>query len=104
MACHSCRKQRQRRGPGGSDFRTIGDKPVGRPSANLLDAVYQCQQRQDWYREHALRNGFDRVEVVGSLTTASPIETAARTMTVALNFSVGSRGSSWSEALARLRD
>ena len=86
------------------DFRTIGDRPVARPSANLLDTVYQCQQRQDWYREHALRNGFDSVEVVGSLTTASPIATAARTMTDALDFSVGNRGSSWSEALARLRD
>ena len=86
------------------DFRTIGDRPVGRPSANLLDTVYQCQQRQDWYREHALRNGFDSVEVVGSLTPASPIATAARTMTDALGFSVGDRGSSWSEALARLRD
>ena len=86
------------------DFRTIGDRPVGRPSANLLDTIYQCQQRQDWYREHALRNGFDSVEVVGSLTTASPIAIAARTMTDALDFAVGSRGSSWSEALARLRD
>lgn len=86
------------------DFRTIGDKPVGRPSANLLDIIYQCQQRQDWYREHALRNGFDSVGIVGSLTTASPIATAARTMTDALDFSAGSRGSSWSEALARLRD
>ena len=86
------------------DFRTIGDRPVGRPSANLLDTIYQCQQRQDWYREHALRNGFDSVEIVGSLTAASPIVTAARTMSDALDFSVGNRGSHWSEALARLRD
>ncbi|MYE67208.1 MAG: ImmA/IrrE family metallo-endopeptidase [Acidimicrobiia bacterium] len=86
------------------DFRTIGDRPPARPSANLLDSIYQCQQRQDWYHEHALRNGFDRVEVVGSLTTASPISIAARTMEEALDFAVESRGGGWSEALARLRD
>lgn len=86
------------------DFRTIGNTPVGRPSANLLDTIYQCQQRQDWYREHALRNGFDSVAVVGSLNTTCQVATAARTMTDALDFSVESRGGSWSEALARLRD
>ena len=86
------------------DFRTIGDRPIGRPSANLLDTIYQCQQRQDWYREHALRNGIDSVGVVGSLTTASASATAARTMTAALDFSVRSRRGSWSDTLARLRD
>src|SRR5580704_345307 len=29
------------------DFRTIGDVEVGQASPDLLDTVYQCQQRQD---------------------------------------------------------
>ena len=35
------------------DLRTVGNRFVGLPSVDLLDTVYQCQQRQDWYREFA---------------------------------------------------
>ena len=34
------------------DFRTIGDQSVvGVASADLLDTVYACQARQEWYRD-----------------------------------------------------
>src|SRR3989338_3603388 len=32
------------------DFRTVGNKHVKHPSPDLLDTVYVCQQRQEWYR------------------------------------------------------
>lgn len=86
------------------DMRTIGDRGVNRPSADLLDTIYQCQQRQDWYRDHARSVGLDPIPHVGSLTAATPVEAAASTITTALSFSVEKRGANWSEAFARLRD
>ena len=41
-----------------ADFRTVGDRaPQGAVTADLLDVVYLCQARQEWYRDHQLLNG-----------------------------------------------
>lgn len=59
------------------DFRTIGSQEVARPSPDLLDTIYLCQQRQDWYRSHALLLREDPVGFVGTATIRSdPIATA----------------------------
>src|SRR5580700_5166103 len=84
------------------DYRTMGDKGIRRPSPDLLDTIYQCEQRQDWYREFAQVNQEKLVEFVGSLTTATPPVAAAATMREALRFDPGERGSTWAEALRRL--
>jgi Zn-dependent peptidase ImmA (M78 family)/transcriptional regulator with XRE-family HTH domain len=81
------------------DFRTIGDTSVRNPSADLLDTIYQCQQRQDWYREFATVNHEPAVEFVGSLNTAVPVVAAAESMRVALGFGVEERGTTRSDAL-----
>ena len=31
------------------DFRTSANEQITRPSANLLDTIYSCQQRQYWF-------------------------------------------------------
>ena len=61
------------------DFRTVADARLGRPSANLLDTIYLCQQRQDWYREFVRSTGEAAVDFVGSAQPDDDIaETAAR--------------------------
>ena len=39
------------------DFRTLRDEVLAEPSSNLLDTLYLCQQRQNWYRDHARMHG-----------------------------------------------
>ena len=36
------------------DYRTVAGRGVARPSPDLLDTLYICQQRQEWYREYAV--------------------------------------------------
>jgi transcriptional regulator with XRE-family HTH domain len=35
------------------DFRTVGNQRVSRPSPDLLETIYVCQQRQSWYKDYA---------------------------------------------------
>ncbi|MGE0446448.1 MAG: DNA-binding protein, partial [Vicinamibacterales bacterium] len=61
------------------DFRTVADTPVGRPSPDLLDTLYLCQQRQEWFREFARAEGQDPVSIVGAARiTDDAVTTAAR--------------------------
>jgi Zn-dependent peptidase ImmA (M78 family)/transcriptional regulator with XRE-family HTH domain len=84
------------------DYRTIGDAGVRLPSANLLDTIYQCQQRQDWYREFAILNHEPSVGYVGSLSVATPVATAGDSIRRTLGFDAENRGSSRTEALRTL--
>jgi transcriptional regulator with XRE-family HTH domain len=86
------------------DYRTMGDAGVARPSADLLDTIYQCQQRQDWYREFAAANQEQTVDLVGSLTTITEPTVAASLIRAALRFDVGERGATWTEALRVLTE
>lgn len=83
------------------DFRTVANRAIARPSPDLLDMVYACQQRQEWYRDHAQVTGQSVLPFVGSLTVAaSPLEAAAQ-LRQTLGFSVEERRvcSTWTEAL-----
>jgi Zn-dependent peptidase ImmA (M78 family) len=84
------------------DFRTVANKYVGNPSPNLLDTVYICQQRQEWYREYAKTNGEEPLKFVGSVQVSSEvIETAAK-IRKKLNFEVENRSkmTNWESALS----
>jgi Zn-dependent peptidase ImmA (M78 family) len=84
------------------DFRTMAGATVARPSADLLDTIYQSQQRQDWYREYAKATGAERLGFVGSLTSTADHEESAAQMRTVLTFDLSERGSSWTEALTGL--
>jgi len=86
------------------DYRTIADRGVGQPSADLLDTIFQCQQRQEWYHDYARVNGEPPVALVGSLTATTSPTQAAATMRSALQFEPSARGSSWSDALRILAE
>lgn len=91
------------------DFRTVGDRPVGDGevvSADLLDIVYTCQARQEWYRDHQLLNGEPPLAFVGTGTTATPTELAAAEMSDGLGWDAEARARcrTWNDALTRLRE
>lgn len=83
------------------DLRTIQSRGVGRPSPELLDTLYACQERQDWYREHAQIAGQAPYRFVGSAELKTPPEKAAEAICQALGIEVADRQGckDWSEAL-----
>src|SRR5215475_2896376 len=86
------------------DFRTFGHRPVPTPTPDLLDTIYACEQRQDWYRDFAEARGAGTVQVVGSLRLdRDPIE-AAPELREAFGFNLARRVefSSWTAALSGL--
>lgn len=87
-----------------ADFRAIGGAPSGRPSVDLLDTIYLCQQRQDWYREFARMTGEEPLSFVGSASADSEIETVAANIRTALRLDLEERRAlpTWTEALRRL--
>ena len=88
------------------DMRTIGNAGVSRPSVDLLDTIYICQRRQDWYRDHAIDNGAERLGFVGSVTLDTPSESVSDTISEMLGFGVEEREAfpSWSGAFRGLID
>jgi len=83
------------------DFRTIADSELGRPSADLLETVYTCQLRQDWYRDFARANGERALDFVGSSRLTDSVPESAARIRRALRFNVEERRQmrTWSEAL-----
>ena len=85
------------------DFRTIANKGVVRPSPDLLDTLYLCQQRQDWYRDFARSTGETPLAFVGSVPVGEDVVKAAALIRHALSFDLDERRdlSTWTDALRR---
>jgi Zn-dependent peptidase ImmA (M78 family) len=85
------------------DFRAPDNECLERPSPELLDAVYLCQQRQEWYRDFARSTGESSLSFVGSVRLPGSIEETAAQIRRALQFDVEARRQmpTWTEALRR---
>jgi Zn-dependent peptidase ImmA (M78 family)/transcriptional regulator with XRE-family HTH domain len=85
------------------DLRTAGNERIQRPSPDLLDTVYICEQRQEWYRDFARSVREDPLPFVGSARLTSEIEETAARMRQALGFDLNERRQTptWTDALRR---
>lgn len=85
------------------DFRTVGNRHIERLTPNLLDTIYICQQRQEWYAEFARSMREDALAFVGSARLTSSIETTAQKIRHAIGFDLEERRQipTWTEALRR---
>lgn len=83
------------------DFRTVAGRSLSRPSPNLLDTIYVCQERQAWYREFAQLTRQPVLDFVGSVTMTTSAETVAGRMRERLGFDLEARRNcgTWTEAL-----
>ncbi|HXH06645.1 MAG TPA: XRE family transcriptional regulator [Vicinamibacterales bacterium] len=86
------------------DLRTVSDRPVARPSPDLLDTLYLCQQRQDWFREYARIHGLERVPFIGTASVDDDPARVAERMRQTLGLSVDERQRlpTWTDALRQL--
>lgn len=86
------------------DFRTRRDEAPAEPSAGLLDTLYLCQQRQDWYRDYARVHALAPLDFVSSATVEDQPEQVAGEMRQILGVSVAERRmlSTWTDALRQL--
>lgn len=83
------------------DLRTMRDRPVHRPSPDLLDTLYLCQQRQEWYRDFARSVGETACAFVGSAAVEDTVEEAAARIRETLGFDLDARRRcpTWTDAL-----
>lgn len=86
------------------DFRTLRDQELAEPSADLLDTIYLCQQRQDWYREHARMQSEPALDFIGSVTRKNKPAAVAEQIRKTLGLSVAERKRlpSWDAALRQM--
>ena len=73
------------------DFRTLRDEALAEPSSDLLDTLYLCQQRQDWYRDHSRMHGLPALPFVGSASVQEAPEAVAQRMRETLGLSTEAR-------------
>jgi Zn-dependent peptidase ImmA (M78 family)/transcriptional regulator with XRE-family HTH domain len=81
------------------DFRTAGDKAIGRPSPNLIETLQTMQRRQAWMREFVVDNGQARMEFVGSTNSGGNIVSLAANIRSKLGLDAA-----WAEALGTWED
>lgn len=73
------------------DFRTLPNAVAAPATPDLLDTIYLCEERQEWYRSYALVNNADPLDFVGSATAEDDVVSTANHMRARLDFGLASR-------------
>lgn len=83
------------------DFRTMGTTTYSQASPDLLETIYLCQQRQEWYRDFAKIHGHEQLGFVGSKTLEDDVIRVANDISSTLHFSFEHRqqAHTWTDAL-----
>lgn len=85
-----------------ADFRKLTGSRNKKPSPNLLETIYICQQRQEWYRQYCRVQGYQRLDFVGSASIKdSPQEIAQK---IRRNFSLNLEKQGLDSAFSQRRD
>ena len=82
------------------DFRTFAGQKVMRPSPNLLDTIYTCQERQSWYRDFVRVEREPELIFVGSATVATSPDVVAAEIRKTLGFNLEAQRAcrTWTDA------
>lgn len=88
------------------DLRTVADRPLRRPSPELLDTIQDMQRRQAWMRDELIEQGSEPLAFVGSAGLDQAPERVAEALREVLGFEPhwAQAEPSWTDALRRLRD
>lgn len=83
------------------DFRAMANARIDHPSPDLLETIYVCQQRQEWFRDYARSVGEKPLAFVGSASVQNEIVATAAHIRAALHFDVNERRNmpTWTDAL-----
>lgn len=83
------------------DFRAPGNERIGHPSPDLLDTIYVCQQRQEWFRNYARSMGESPLPFVGSARVGDDVVRTAAQIRTELGFDLDARRQmpTWTDAL-----
>ncbi len=86
-----------------ADFRTSDNEFLHRPSPDLIETIYICQQRQEWYKNFLRSNQEEPLSFVGSVTTRDDVIKVANTIRKHIKFDLEERSNipTWLEALRR---
>lgn len=87
------------------DFRTVTDRPVHRPSPDLIETIQIMQRRQSWLRDHLIEEEQPPLEFVGAASVRENPETVAARIRQELRLSSdwARHFPTWSDALRGLR-
>ena len=86
------------------DLRTRSGKPVSAPSRSFIGVINDALIRQDWFRDHKVRQGRQKLAFVGRYTIKDPVVDVAANMrsVLGVNAEFRQQCSNWEQFLRKL--